>query len=327
MEIGPVVGIGPRWGHYHARHSPFTPGGDIYVMYAPTDDRFGVEAELRVFPHDDGGMRLTALASAISLTRFNGYANESPVKTRGDINRVWASRYQTTIEWLVRPTAALGLGVGPTLEYNDPETRRGSAAQLTKVPGAAAFGVGGFAAEADLDLRDSRQYPRHGLRLLLHATGYPVTWGTAPTAFERADFTATGYLPLSLPLETILAVRAGGERVWGDAPFQEAAFIGGPDNVRGYEYEHFAGQAALYANAELRSRIARIDLFSIKSEVGTIALADVGRVFVNGERSNQWHSAFGGGLWLRLIKHALVGSVVYAYGDTGTAYATLGMPF
>jgi hypothetical protein len=40
--------------------------------------------------------------------------------------------------------------------------------------------------------------------------------------------------------------------VWGQVPFQEAAFIGGASTVRGLYSDRYAGDASAYGNAELR---------------------------------------------------------------------------
>jgi hypothetical protein len=328
VEIGPVIGVGPRWTQYGFRRFPFAYSWGVRVLYAPLHDRFGIAADMRILRTGGGSeTRFSASATAISFARFNGYGNETGAGPMGETNRIWAPAYRGAVQrhfWL---TPRLRVAAGPTIQYLQPEVPNGSVADVLRPLGSTAFGAGGVAAEAELDSRNSRRYPRSGVRIQVHATGYPLVWGDAPEAFARGDFAASGYVPLPLPLEPTIALRAAGSRVWGNAPLQEAAFVGGPSTLRGFEFERFAGQSELHANAELRTRVGRVNLLLVKGELGAIALADAGRVFVNGENSSQWHHAYGGGLWFGILDRAAVASLVYAKGEIGVVYLTLGMPF
>ena len=50
-----------------------------------------------------------------------------------------------------------------------------------------------------------------------------------------------------------------------------------------------------------RLRLGRLKLL-LPSDVGVFGLADVGRVFVEGEASELWHHGVGGGLWVAVLK-------------------------
>ena len=77
-----------------------------------------------------------------------------------------------------------------------------------------------------------------------------------------------------------LALRAGGKKVWGDFPFFESAFVGGASTVRGLREHRYAGDAALYGNAELRVRLGRY-FFMLPGDFGVFGLADVGRASIS----------------------------------------------
>jgi hypothetical protein len=49
-------------------------------------------------------------------------------------------------------------------------------------------------------------------------------------------------------------------------------------------------------NAELRLSLGRYYLV-LPGEYGVFALVDTGRVWLEGEDSDRWHTGFGGGLW------------------------------
>ena len=57
-------------------------------------------------------------------------------------------------------------------------------------------------------------------------------------------------------------------------------------------------------------------------------LADVGRVFLEGENSDVWHSSFGGGIWLAPIARDYTVSAAVAAGDERTGlYIQAGFAF
>ena len=112
---------------------------------------------------------------------------------------------------------------------------------------------------------------------------------------------AFGFLRARVPLRPTLHLHAGGKRVFGRYPFQEAAFLGGPDTVRGLRPQRYAGDASVFGSAELRLRLGRVRLF-LPSDIGIFGLADAGRVFKEGEVSDRWHTGAGGGLWVALLK-------------------------
>jgi hemolysin activation/secretion protein len=135
------------------------------------------------------------------------------------------------------------------------------------------------------------------------------------------------YRPVPLPLQPTLAVRAGASRAWGDYPFQEAAYLGGSSTLRGYHSQRFVGDAAIYGNAELRVPLTRANLYLARGDLGVLALADAGRVYLSGESSNRWHTAAGGGLWFRVLEQPYAASVLYARGEESRFYLNLGLPF
>ncbi len=97
-----------------------------------------------------------------------------------------------------------------------------------------------------------------------------------------------------------LGVRLWGEKVFGDFPFFESAFLGGSRLLRGFAAERFAGDGALLGSAELRLKLFDMNLL-LPETVGIFTFAETGRVFVDGENSNLWHTGYGGGLFMFLL--------------------------
>jgi hemolysin activation/secretion protein len=156
---------------------------------------------------------------------------------------------------------------------------------------------------------------------------YPKVWDSEGTiATIQAD--ASTYLSASsLPLEPVLAIRAGVRRSWGPYPWFEAAYVGGKSTLRGYDHDRFAGDAAVYTGAELRVRLFHFG-GPLPGDLGGLALADAGRVWLHGEQSDRWHTAWGGGLWISVIDRSAILTTTLAKGSERTAlYLGLGFAF
>jgi hypothetical protein len=96
-------------------------------------------------------------------------------------------------------------------------------------------------------------------------------------------------------------------------------------SLRGYRWNRFAGDAALFGGAELRIPITRAVLFT-RGDLGILALADAGRVWYDGESEGGWHTGVGGGLYFHTLGQTI--SVQYAKGeDEGRFYVKFGAPF
>jgi hypothetical protein len=146
---------------------------------------------------------------------------------------------------------------------------------------------------------------------------YPPLWDVDET-FGEVHGEAISYLSADAPLDPTLALRVGGKKLWGEYPYFEAAFIGDPGTVRLGRQNRYAGDASAYGSAELRLAVARFDLV-LPTRFGVFGLADAGRVFLEGEASDTWHTAFGGGFSLSYLEQAYTISVALASGDERTA--------
>jgi hypothetical protein len=66
----------------------------------------------------------------------------------------------------------------------------------------------------------------------------------------------------------------------------------------------------------------------LPTQLGVFGLADAGRVFVEGESSDKWHTAVGGGVSLSYLQRAYTFSVALASGEERTGvYIQAGFGF
>jgi outer membrane protein assembly factor BamA len=124
-----------------------------------------------------------------------------------------------------------------------------------------------------------------------------------------------------------VAVRVGGRRIWGDAPWFEAAYIGGL-NDRGFRSHRFIGNSSLFGSVSLRTWLGRLRIPLVPAKRGLVAFGDAGRVWLDNEQSDTWHTSLGGGLLLQPLSAPITVHAVAANSKEGTRfYFGLGDPF
>jgi hypothetical protein len=325
-NAGPVIGIGPTVTRYGFLRQPHQFEWKAGLLYAPLVGRWGVEAkgDLRM-EASPAYVEFLAQATQIAVGRFHGFGNETePLEDESDA-KVWERRLALEALYHLPLGRGAEIAVGPVLRYTDPEPEAGTPAGVLRPRGIEPFGQVGARTEVEWDLRDSESYPRRGFYVRTGAAAFPAVWdGAGAFGTTRAEW--RGYFSPSGRWTPVLALRAGGMRAWGEFPFQEAAFVGGRGTLRGFPHRRFLGDGALYGSAELRAPLTRAEII-VKGDLGVLALADVGRVFVDGEESDTWHSAWGGGLWFSFLSHRYTVNLTYARGEEGSLYLGLGFPF
>jgi hypothetical protein len=113
----------------------------------------------------------------------------------------------------------------------------------------------------------------------------------------------------SLP-RLVLASRLGYGKIWGDYDFPQAYQLSGPDNLRGYRRDRFSGQSMLFNNTEIRYKLADFNTYLFPGSLGLFVFNDVGRVWVKGENSTDWHVGNGGGIWVAPVRRFVVTAAI-----------------
>jgi outer membrane protein assembly factor BamA len=141
--------------------------------------------------------------------------------------------------------------------------------------------------------------------LSLKASAFPKAWD-----LEEAMAKLEGEASLALAprgrWQPSINLFVGGVKTFGDRiPFFETARLGGLRTLRGYNFDRFAGEASVYGSAELRLPVTRIK-FVVPGQQGFFGFYDAGRVYVEGEDSDEFHAAVGGGFWMSFLTRASV---------------------
>jgi hypothetical protein len=284
--------------------------------------------------------RFETFASDIEQFNFFGYGNDST----GEPTEKDYRAEQTVL--FARPTARFDLGrrleafLGPEVRYSETST------DFDTILGSTApYGIGNFGQVA---IRggfrfDSRQRPdtwssgnitesvtstpneERVSGVNLQASGFfvPEVWDVTGN-YGGADGVVAGYVGTK---RAHLAVRVGGRHLWGDAPWFEAAHVGGL-NDRGYRSHRFIGNSSLYGSLSLRGWLGRLPIPLLPTRVGLLAFTDTGRVWLENEDSSTWHTSYGGGILLQPVLAPVTVNVTAAHSKEGTRfYFGLGYPF
>jgi hypothetical protein len=255
--------------------------------------------------------------SGIATLNFYGFGNETPETEEASFYRVRQQQYT------LQPGINFGLSRGTTLTLSalavysvtDDDDDRFIGTQ--SVLGTGDFGQIGAAATLLWNGREAVGMTASGISAAVGGSVFAPVWSAPSTWGEVHGVVNWAWNLYAKGPKPTLAFRVGGAKVWGDYPFMNAAYIGGGATVRSLRYNRFAGDASIYGGAELRLKIARISPL-LGSDIGIMGLADVGRVFVEGQSSDVWHPGYGGGIWLAFL-NGRTRATISAAGGQGSA--------
>ena len=340
---GLVIGGGPRYLSYGFRRLPhkwkaganvllgtgnMLPGANAYADY-----RF--ENSPLIFLFD-------ARATRYESFRFFGYGNNTPKLNRNrslvdqDLVAIepalawqigWRSRENINAgfskdtsksESRIRPLVGT-IKAGPVFYWNDAKAAPGNPAGFLT---GADMTRAGISASLDLDRTTSAPATR-GFTFKSKALVLPPILDVDETATTVRAAAAT-YLPI-MSNGLHLAARVGGESAWGDVAVQDAPYIGGRSSVRGYSARRYIGDRTAFGSVELRLPLETTFPLLINWKPGVFALADAGRVWLDGESAGKWHAGIGGGMWITALGQTF--TVAAAHGEGNRFYLSKGMSF
>ena len=257
--------------------------------------------------------------SGIDVLRFYGFGNESSDQGSDSRFRVRNEQYLARggleMPLFIEP---LSFVLGPTFQLS--RTEKGTPTLDNLDPyGNNDFGLVALEGILRFDTRRSLSTKHAALQLPFAdnpAAAYPtsgvfveVMGRPAPQLFDVATTYGwlrgeiSGFVSVGEDARATLGLRVGAKETFGRTPYFDAAYVGGGRffsghaTNRGFRARRFAGDTSVYGGADLRLFIARPKII-VPVDVGVFGFADVGRVFVNDESSDDWHPSGGAGLWL-----------------------------
>ena len=192
-------------------------------------------------------------------------------------------------------------------------------------PGAGHFQRVGFEMAWEVDRRNLASFATSGFRITGESGLVLGEFSEADADYGHLETEVSSYLGLSN--STSLALRVGGRVTFGDPPYSEAAFLGGQETLRGIPRQRYAGDARTHGSVEFRQSLGDVYIV-FPSEWGFFAFGDGGRVFLEGETSDGWHTGWGGGLWLAPVRRTYTIRATLARSEGQLAFYTgLGLSF
>jgi hypothetical protein len=305
-DMGIIPSLGISWRRFGFRQVPYSSRISLEGQYSlkVQGAAISLTADQR---RESSRLHFTEVVrmSDLEMLNFHGFGNSTP-GTSALLPGASAPRTDYYAlhqrQWLVHPAIALALGattdlkLGPVLQYSVTDSTPNRFVSATQPYGSGTFGEAGLRLSLSHDSRVPKHHPRRGTVLDLGASWFPALWDVR-SAFGSVSALGAVYFTIPVPLHPYLGVRGGAKKVFGDFPFQEAAFIGGRTNVRTLDPQRYAGDAAVYATAELRLPVATFTLL-LPLNVGLLATEDIGRVYVKGASPDGWHNDFGAGFYV-----------------------------
>ena len=313
---GLVLGGGFTLTNFEFGKVPF---GDSHTLTGGVSTKGGIEISYSGhYQHWNPRLRfsLDANSSSIRPADFFGFGNDT--SDDGDSDRFETDQTFTSVtpglDYVLSPQVSFFAGAG--LNYNSLDDD-----EDTLLNDLAPLGVGDFGwltvfGGIDYDTRDRSVLNSVGLHVRVKATHSPSVWD-AEGSFTSVEGEIARFFEVGP--KSLLALRVGGENVSGNFPFQEAAYLGGADNLRGPDTNRFAGDASVFGNVELRHSLGEASAYVARAEYGVYGFVDVGRVFLDGEDEDDLHPSVGGGLSIAGLDRTFLVSLGIAISEERAA--------
>ncbi|MGB5979218.1 MAG: BamA/TamA family outer membrane protein [Cyclobacteriaceae bacterium] len=341
LEYNPDDGIFLGGGAIYTKHGfrrePYASRNRFSANYAINTGSFNIKYKGE-FNQTVGSLDLVANANIRAprfVNNFFGLGNDSE---NGE-DELGINYYRVRYEWwdfgvqLRKRFGFSEISLGPIYEGVEIEETGGRF--ITEIPpgdldldedlfGHRAYA--GMNARYEIDLRDNDIIPKRGLY-----------WNVEGRAMEGINSLSESYGVISTdlrfyntfrkPFSFTLATRFGGGITMGDFPFFQARKLGGTENLRGYRMTRFYGNSSVYNNTELRVHLVNFQTYLCPGQLGLIAFHDVGRVWLDGESSDTWHTGYGGGIYLAPIGRFVVSVMVGASKEDVLPLVKFGFQF
>jgi hypothetical protein len=366
-DFGVLLGHGMRYEHYAFRQSPYAFKMGLKGGYA-----FGSEVYELEYTSDfrnlvpGASIELEAKTSGLELLNFYGFGNSTTINDSQFDDDFYETQVQKTtisarltIPFYSHSLVYLGSEIKhldmPLLSDQDSDSDDQSFINFSRPYGTRQNQnislIAGFSVDTRQKTQLSRSQDAH-LSFRWQSSSSPATRSSAcsgsyltmegryvlnalknRTDFSKLRLEMGSYLPLPFSLSR-LALRFGGEKIWGAYPFFEAAFLGGKETLRGFPSQRYAGDAEVHAGAEMRLFLKKFN-FLVPVYFGPLLFSETGRVFYSGDTNDQnWHTSLGGGIWMSFIEPVFtvslsVGRTVSEPGNQNetAVYLTSGFTF
>ena len=314
IKTGRDLGLVPQVGlvrtEYGFRTIPYRSRVALQVGYSTGINGFGVALDTdHRFEESSLYVLSRSSMSQLEVGWFHGFGNDAPKSDNPfhDVSQTqWT--FHPALAWALGPVSSVSLG--PIVRYTLTDSVPGRMLTEDRPYGFSRFGQAGLQLNVNYDSRSAGATAgflasaasapwQSGIIATLASSAYPAAWD-ATGAYSRVGAVAIAHLVLPVPTRPLLALRGGAEKVWGDFPYFDAAFLGGSHSLRTATRQRFAGDASLHGSAELRIPLVAFP-FILPLNIGALGFVEAGRVYVDGQSPNGWHTGVAAGAWLGVL--------------------------
>jgi len=309
-DLGFVPQVGLVRTVYGFRTIPYRSRVALQVGYSTGVNGFGIALDTdHRFEESALHVVTESSMSELEVGWYYGFGNDA--LDRGDpLHDV------SQTQWTFHPALAYALGpasdvsLGPIVRYTQTDSIAGRQLSEEQPYGFLRFGQAGLKLSFNYDSRlatatagevgiAGRSPWQSAIITEVSASAYPAVWDAA-YAYTRVGAVAIAHVALPILTRPMLALRGGAEKLWGDFPYFDAAFLGGSHSLRTAPRQRFTGDAALHGSAELRLPLASFP-FILPMNIGALGFVEAGRVFVDGHSPSGWHTGVAAGLWMGVL--------------------------
>lgn len=308
--------------NYSFRSIPYQNHMDFSFGYAVGAQRYRAVYDARFANIWNGTLGLVASASSLDVLNFYGYGNETEyLKPKADADYykiehqefTFAPNYEYTFleDVTIRGGASLRYNMTPFDGLADSslikeQTPRGTDDMLTTT----------LSASGTLDTRNSAMFPERGFYLNISSFWTPEIIDNK-YAYTKAIGDLRLYFTAPILSGITLGLRARGERIWGEFPFYDAAFLGGADDLRGFARERFAGDGSVLGSAELRVNLGKFFII-VPGNYGFTVSGESGKVLYKETISDAMHTSINWGVWIAPISKDNIFALTVASSEERT---------
>ena len=314
-DDGLVVGGGFTLQRFAFGRNPF---GQRHMLTAGVSSNGGFEASYTgTYQPFNPKLQYSLAANITSIDEadFFGFGNDT--SDDGDSDFFDTDQTRTTITPSLDYVLSSKVNLFTGVEFNINSTDDDDDSLLNELAplGVGDFNWAGLFGGINYDTRDRTVVESPGFHFRLEGSFSPAALDL-DDSFTSVEGEIAGFIGLGE--RSLLALRLGGRNVEGDFPFQEAAYLGGRTDVRGLDTDRFAGDASVFANAEIRFKLGEASAYVARAEYGLFFFADVGRVFLEDEDEDDLHPAAGGGVSITALDGTFVVSAAIATSEERT---------
>jgi hypothetical protein len=320
-DDGFMFGFGLWYRRYAFRKTPYSSEQRLSVLFAVGQKAMQVKYRglfVDVLPKTDVVINAEIMNPA--LGNFFGFGNNTKVNKDSSIKYYRARYKDVAADFLFRYKVASVFSVfaGPSIYqyWNDQKNNQDyilgkpshiglDSSDVYSVK-AYAGGKAGFL----INNLNNELFPTRGINWLTTFTQLqPLNKNSSPLTKLESDMTV--YASMSFPAKWVTVLRLGGGHIYSNSlEYFQALTLGANNYLRGFRKNRFSGNSLAYGSLEFRVKLFDSKSYVLPGQVGLVAFNDVGRVWLKGEDSHQWHYAYGGGFYYVPYNMVLVSATV-----------------